>query len=48
MVCPLGAQIKNYDFVETGFIGLNDFIVVRYSATDSGLPSNSRFVTMVT
>jgi hypothetical protein len=29
--------------IETGFIGQADFIFVRYSATNSGLPCNNQF-----
>jgi hypothetical protein len=35
--------MRDVDFVETTFTGRTDFIVVRYSATYNGLPSNNRF-----
>jgi hypothetical protein len=35
--------MRKPDFVEIGFAGRTDFIVVRYSATNSGVPSNSQF-----
>jgi hypothetical protein len=34
----LEAQTRNVDFVETGFTDRTDFIVVRYSVTNNGLP----------
>jgi hypothetical protein len=33
-----GAQTQNIDFVETGFTDRTDFIIVRYSVTNNGLP----------
>jgi hypothetical protein len=33
MLSALRAQTRNVDFVETGFTGRTDFIVVRYSVT---------------
>jgi hypothetical protein len=39
----LGVRTRNINFVETGSTGRMDFIVVLYSVTSSGLPSNSRF-----
>jgi hypothetical protein len=42
-VRALGAQTWNVIFLETGFTGLTDFTVVRYSATNNGLQNNNRF-----
>jgi hypothetical protein len=42
-VRALGAQMRNVGFVDTGFIGRTDLIVVRYSAANSGLRSKNRF-----
>lgn len=44
MVNALGAQIQNVDFVETGFTGQINFIVVQYSATNKDLPKNNQFL----
>jgi hypothetical protein len=41
MMCALGAQMENVDFVETGFRGWMDFIVFWYLVMNSGLPSNN-------
>jgi hypothetical protein len=35
--------MRDVDFVETSFAGRTDFIVVRYSSSYNGLPSNNRF-----
>jgi hypothetical protein len=37
-VSTRGAQTRNVSFVETGSTGQADFIVVRYSVTNNGLP----------
>jgi hypothetical protein len=42
MVRVLGTQTRIVQFVETCFTGLTDFIAVRHTATDNGLPSNTR------
>jgi hypothetical protein len=39
----LRAQTRSVDFVETGFTGRRDLIVVRYSVNNNVLPSNRRF-----
>jgi hypothetical protein len=39
----LGDQNANVDFVESSFIGLRDFIFLRYYATTDILPSSFRF-----
>jgi hypothetical protein len=39
----LGAQRPNDSFLEIGFTGQTDFIVVRYSVTNSDLASNNPF-----
>jgi hypothetical protein len=43
MVRALGTQMWNADFVETGFTGRTDFVVVRYSVAINGLSSNNLF-----
>jgi hypothetical protein len=42
-VHALGVQMRYVDFVETSFTGRTNFIVVRYSSSYNGLPSNNRF-----
>jgi hypothetical protein len=42
-VCALGVQTEEVDFVETGFTGWMDILVVRYRVTNSGLQRNNRF-----
>jgi hypothetical protein len=39
----LGAKRRNIDFVKIDVTGWTDFFVVRYSKTNNGLSSNSRF-----
>jgi hypothetical protein len=39
----LGAQMRNVDFIQTGFIGRMDFVIVRYSIAATGLWSSNRF-----
>jgi hypothetical protein len=34
--------MRNVEFVETSYASRTDFIVVQYSATNSGLPSSGR------
>jgi hypothetical protein len=46
MICALGVQVQNVDFVETGFTGWMDFIVLWYLVMNSGLQS-SNFVSKV-
>jgi hypothetical protein len=43
MIRAPGNETRNVDFVETGFTGRTDFIVVRYWVTITGLPINNRF-----
>jgi hypothetical protein len=40
----LGAETRNVDFVETCFKCRTDFVFVRYSVANNGLPSNNRFL----
>jgi hypothetical protein len=42
-VSALQVQMRNINFLETGFTGRTDFIVVRYSVTNNGLLSRFRF-----
>jgi hypothetical protein len=43
MVRALGTQMWNADFVETGFTGRTDFVVLRYLVTNNGPSSNNLF-----
>jgi hypothetical protein len=44
----LGAQIRNVHFLKIGFIGQTEFIAIWYLVTNSGLSSNSYFLTYLT
>jgi hypothetical protein len=37
----LGSQTQNFVVVETGYTSRTDFVVVRHSETNSGLPKNN-------
>jgi hypothetical protein len=46
-VSALEAQMRNVDFLENGFTGQTDCIVVWYSATNNGLSSNDLLIPRV-
>jgi hypothetical protein len=43
-----GTQRRNVSFLETGFLGITNLIVVSYSEINNGLLSNNRFRYVVT